>query len=181
MWILGVSILITGCTGSDGELNPKDSDGGGTEVTSLPPLVVNEFMADNAKTILDDRGQPSDWIELYNAGDDDITLAGYRLTDDFVATDRFVFGDLLIPARGFLLLWADGETDAGPLHLSFSLERQGESIGLYSPDGDALDLLEYQEQAEDRSAARYPDGSEESGAWSIVESPTPGETNAGSG
>lgn len=47
-------------------------------------LVINEFMADNERTLRDpdEPGQYPDWIELYNASDEVITLNGMYLTDD---------------------------------------------------------------------------------------------------
>lgn len=47
-------------------------------------LVINEFMADNKKTLEDpnEPGEHPDWIELYNASDAPITLNGLYLTDD---------------------------------------------------------------------------------------------------
>ena len=47
-------------------------------------LVINEFMADNEATIEDphEPGQYPDWIELYNASDETISLNGLYLTDD---------------------------------------------------------------------------------------------------
>ena len=47
-------------------------------------LVINEFMAANSATIEDpcEAGEYPDWIELYNASDDVITLDSMFLTDD---------------------------------------------------------------------------------------------------
>jgi hypothetical protein len=47
-------------------------------------LVINEIMADNRRTIPDpcSAGGYPDWIELYNASDETITLNGMYLTDD---------------------------------------------------------------------------------------------------
>lgn len=47
-------------------------------------VVINEFMADNRKTLEDpnDPGQYPDWIELYNASDEPVILNGMYLTDD---------------------------------------------------------------------------------------------------
>ncbi len=47
-------------------------------------LVINEIMADNRRTIQDpcSAGAYPDWIELYNASDQTITLNGMYLTDD---------------------------------------------------------------------------------------------------
>jgi hypothetical protein len=47
-------------------------------------LLINEVMADNERTIEDpcEAGEYPDWIELYNASDETITLNGLYLTDD---------------------------------------------------------------------------------------------------
>ena len=39
-------------------------------------------MASNNNTLDDGNGNDSDWIELYNNGDESVDLAGYSLTDD---------------------------------------------------------------------------------------------------
>src|SRR5256885_16922967 len=45
-------------------------------------LLINEFMASNAKTLADEDGDFSDWIELYNPGPAAVDLDGWFLTDD---------------------------------------------------------------------------------------------------
>lgn len=142
---------------------------------------INEFMAVNRDTSVgleDDTGSEAypDWIELYSFLDRPLDLEGYTLTDELDNPDRHVLGDLTLPARGFLLLYADEGEDDGAEHLSFALSSQGEEIGVYTPYGDPIDLLEYGEQAADRSAARIPDGTED--AWQITVTPTPGAPNA---
>jgi len=47
-------------------------------------IVINEFQASNASTILDfhGAGDHSDWIELYNTGFAAVELDGWYLTDN---------------------------------------------------------------------------------------------------
>ena len=45
-------------------------------------VIISEFMASNATGILDEDGNTSDWIELYNTGAAQVNLAGWRLSDD---------------------------------------------------------------------------------------------------
>ena len=141
----------------------------------VPELYINEFMASNATTIADENGGYADWIELYNGGDADVVLDGFTMTDDLTAPTLHTFsGGVLVPAGGFVLLWADGSTASGSNHLDFKLATDGEAIGLYTPAGDAVDTLTFEAQATDLSAARVPDGSAN---WAITDSPTPGESN----
>ena len=44
--------------------------------------VINEFLASNSSGLVDDNGSTTDWIEIFNAGDQTINLAGYSLTDN---------------------------------------------------------------------------------------------------
>lgn len=163
-----------GCASSVACNNVEDDTGPNG---SAAELYINEFMASNATTIADENGGYADWIELYNGGDTDVLLDGYTMTDDLAAPTLHTFsGGLLVPAGGFVLLWADGSTASGNNHLDFKLASVGEAIGLYAPSGEAIDTLTFEMQAIDLSAARVPDGSSH---WEITDSPTPGESNGG--
>ena len=134
-------------------------------------LCVNEFMASNASSATDATGAFPDWLELYNHTGEDVDLSGYFVSDDLAWTDKHVLGDgLVVPAGGWLILFADGDIDQGNDHLPFRLARSGEEIGLYAPDGTALDELRYGPQDTDVSAARVGDGGEE---WGTDASATP--------
>jgi hypothetical protein len=137
-------------------------------------LRINEFMASNSWTIQDDVGGYSDWIELYNPTSEDLSLEHFFLTDDFETTDLHEIGDVTIPAKGFVLFWADEDPELGANFLNFKLSKEGGVIGLYDKRRKPIDLLEYEAQGTDYSAARSEDGGEE---WTIVGQPTPGESN----
>ena len=151
------------------------AQGGG----SAPTLVINEFMAQNTGSVQDSHGDYDDWLELYNYGDSAIDAAGCYLTDDptdatkwrFPASDSFV---TTIPAHGFLLIWADQETEQGPLHAGFKLSAGGESLGLYDAQGNLLDNVTFQAQEPDVSSGRLPDGTDQ---WQSFSTPTPGKPN----
>jgi large repetitive protein len=137
-------------------------------------LCINELMASNAMTITDESGAFPDWIELANLSDEDIDLDGYSITDNLDDPSKHVLGDVVLPANGFVLLWADGDTDQGDQHLGFQLDKSGEQIGLFQSSGAGIDLLDYDDQATDWSAARSEDCSSE---WIIDTTPTPESTN----
>ncbi|MBN2312275.1 MAG: lamin tail domain-containing protein, partial [Sedimentisphaerales bacterium] len=72
------------------------------------PLVINELMASNSTCVEDPQGQYDDWIEIYNDGNETIDIGGMYLTDDLSLPTRWqIPADNLIPAGGFLLIWAD--------------------------------------------------------------------------
>ncbi len=45
-------------------------------------VVINEVLASNRSNRLDEDGDSSDWLELYNAGSSVVDLTGYSLTDE---------------------------------------------------------------------------------------------------
>jgi len=143
-------------------------------------LYLNEFMASNQTTIADEFGDYDDWIEIHNAGDSAVRLQGLTLTDDFRSPTRWPFPDRVIPARGFVIVWADDEEHEGPLHASFNLSAvRGEQLGLYQMEEGfplLIDTLSFGPQRVDTSFGRLPDGGAD---WQFLSSPTPGRANQG--
>ena len=45
-------------------------------------VVINEILAFNERGRRDEDRERHDWIELYNAGDEIVSLEGYSLSDD---------------------------------------------------------------------------------------------------
>ncbi len=136
---------------------------------TLLPVVVNEWMADNAGPfgVADPADELyQDWFELYNPNPVAVNLTGYTLTDDLAqpAKSRIPEG-VMIEAKGFLLVWADNQPQQTgklgtprDLHVGFQLSAQGEAIGLFSPDGVRQHTVRFGAQAQNVSEGLYPDG-----------------------
>ena len=54
-----------------------------TYYAGKPDLLITEFLAENKTQLTDADGDFSDWIEIYNASEKTLSLAGWHLTDDF--------------------------------------------------------------------------------------------------
>jgi hypothetical protein len=139
-----------------------------------PPVTVfiNEWMARNNvgpggyPDPLD--GQYDDWIELYNPGPEPADISGFYLTDTLANPTQWrVPPNTGVPAGGYLLVWADGQTNQngqsalGDLHVNFQLDRDGEAIGLFAHVGGSLmqvDAVTFGPQFSNISEGRYPDG-----------------------
>lgn len=141
-------------------------------------LYINEIMADNDSTIEDpdEAGAFEDWIELYNPGSKSIDLTGFYLTDDSSDPTQWQFpAGSTIAAGGFLVIWADDDTDQGDTHASFKVSAGGEDVELYHIDGVTLvDSVTFGEQTTDVSYGRYTDGTD---ILLSMTTPTPGTTN----
>ena len=105
------------------------------------------------------------------------------LTDDLENPVKWRIPDLhpdstIIPAKGFIVLWADKELNDGVLHLDFSLNSTGGEIGLAQfSNGNPryIDYYKYGEQDKDLSSGRYPDAGL---SWVTFPFVTPGAINA---
>ena len=125
-------------------------------------LIITEFLASNRATLDDGNGNSSDWVEIHNASDTAIDLAGYRLTDAPDDLDKWVFPSVTIEPHDYLVVFASGqETDdyvdpMGNLHTNFRLSAGGEVIALVAPDGTVVSQFgsgtaEYPAQTQDTS------------------------------
>jgi hypothetical protein len=144
---------------------------------SLDGLKVNEFMAKNEATIVDEFGEYEDWVEIYNPTPSDVILSGMYLTDtpEHLTKWQFPLGGVLVEAGGYVLVWCDDDEEQGPLHANFKLDGDGESVALVAGDGmTIIDSVTFGPQSDDISYGRYPDGS---GSWMFLPNPTPAGSN----
>ncbi len=143
-------------------------------------VVINEWMSKNDTTIQNPAtGAFDDWFELYNPNNHPVNLGGYFLTDNLNNTTKFrVPGGYVMPAHGFLLVWADDgavhNTGSGDLHVNFRLNNAGEAIGLYKPDGTLADSVVFGPMGGDVSYGSWPDGQP---TLYTMAPPTPGAPN----
>lgn len=127
-------------------------------------LYLNEVCASNT-TVVDEKGNASDWIEIYNGGDRDIDLAGMMVENVSKAVKCTIprgFEETVVPAHGYKLLWADKNPDRGPLHLNFKLSATvSETIKLsyvYRDSEFDLSAMVYVPHGPNESFGRVSDG-----------------------
>ncbi len=136
-------------------------------------LILNELMAGNDTTIADSYGEYDDWLEITNTGTAPISLSGYFLTDDMAFPEKFAFPDTLIQPGEYMIIWADKDSEQGPLHAEFKLDGDGEE--LYLMQGAVIvDWISYPEIEDDVSWGRWPDLAD---CWALQAYPTPGAEN----
>jgi hypothetical protein len=154
----------------------------GTNNAIAAPITVsiNEWMAENTGGLLNPTtGKYDDWFELHNATVTPADLAGYYLSDSLSDPLQYqVPPGFQVPAHGFLLVWADdnvpANTNLTALHVPFKLSKSGEIIGLFTPQGNPIDVVTFGIQSANASEGRYAD----SGALKIfMPQPSPGSPN----
>ncbi|MCA9264825.1 MAG: CotH kinase family protein, partial [Planctomycetales bacterium] len=114
-----------GAANSNGSAGVHEADG----------VLINEISARNG-TLLDEDGDDSDWIELYNPHPYAVDLDDAYLSDDADNLDRWRFpSGSVIPPRGYLLVFASNkDRNAGQLHTNFRLGAERGSLFLVAPD-----------------------------------------------
>lgn len=128
-------------------------------------IYINEVVSDNANSIADNEDEYDDWIEIYNSGNTPINLADYYISDNNSDLQKWKIPDTnetltTVPAKGYLILWADDDTEQGENHLNFKLSNGGEQIILTAPDGETvIDEISFPELIADTGYGRLPDGS----------------------
>ena len=125
-------------------------------------IVINEFMSDNTTAIVDQDGDFSDWIELYNTSSTPINLLNFSLSDQHDELNKWSFPEIIIPAHSFLLIFASNKniSDTGELHTNFKISSSGEPLFLSNNLGQIINQIGPIELIEDKSYGRSPDGSD---------------------
>ncbi|NQX93127.1 MAG: CotH kinase family protein, partial [Flavobacteriales bacterium] len=142
-------------------------------------ISINEVQTSNETTTIDDFNDFDDWIELKNDDNTWVDLSGWYLSDDSEDPLKWSFPDgpeSIIEANGFLVIWADDETDEGFLHTNFALNQDGEQITLSNPDGEQIQQVQIGFNWQDFSWGWNQDNQ-----WSLLDQPTPGLENIGIG
>ncbi len=120
-------------------------------------VLINEVLASNDSLIFDANGEDEDWIELVNTTNNPIDLAGFYLSDDPLNLMQWAIpAGSVIPANGYLLIWADKDTTQVGLHANFKLSSNGDYVYL-SHGFNVHDQVAFGPQLANISYARCPD------------------------
>jgi hypothetical protein len=163
--------IVVSTIGAENQL--VDVNGTCSEAIEVPVLFINEIMSSNTSTITDENGEYDDWIEIYNPNSTAVNVAGYYITDDFSNQTKYQIPTssniAIVPPNGYLIIWADNQTEQGALHTNFGLSSNGEKVGLYTPDLAVVDTVSFGVIPADQSYGRQSDGHPN---WIIFTSPT---------
>ena len=141
-------------------------------------ITINEISCNNKYSYLDGYNENDDWIELYNPGTSAINIAGWYISDTlntaiFHRIPSYDAASSTIPAGGYLILWADGQSAQGVTHLPFKLDKDGEEVilaRLISGQFEIIDQVVFPKAKNDVTFGRIPNGSV---SWKRLSDPTP--------
>ncbi|HYG20676.1 MAG TPA: lamin tail domain-containing protein, partial [Ohtaekwangia sp.] len=104
-------------------------------------VVINEVCPANADINYDPQYYNfTGWVELYNAGNANVNIGGYYLSDDITVKNKWrIPNGTTVPAKGFMLIWCDDMNNG--LHTSFSMDTDGEDLVLSNGGGSVVDQI----------------------------------------
>ncbi len=127
-------------------------------VPTVDQVVINELLADNGVTAVDNYDENDDWIELYNTTGTLMNLGGLYLTDDTLDLIKWqIPSGTFIAPNDVLIFWTDKDANQVGLHTNFKLSVTGESV-LLTDGTNVLNRVDFGAQTTDVSYARCPDG-----------------------
>lgn len=113
-------------------------------------IYINEVCPKNLSVVSDSQGKyPSGWIELYNAGTEDVNLEGYHLSNKRDRSYDDILPKIRIEGGGFVLVYVGGrienELAEGESYLDIKLDKGHQSVFLLNPAGELIDQIELPE------------------------------------
>lgn len=145
-------------------------------------IYINEIMPAARSGLRDEDDELSDWVELYNAGDQDVSLATLALSDDPTKPVKWIFpADAVIPAHGYYLVFCSGKDKLEEYtlfpHTNFSINAERETIVLSTIAGELVDRVEIDNIGRDVSYGRDPITLD----WKVFTLATPSAPNDATG
>lgn len=122
----------------NGENNTRSFDSADmVSLTDMNGLYISEVCGVNTP-----KSGQDDWIELHNAGGNDIDLTGWYLSDDVDNPLGYTLPDLTVKAGGYAVIYASDSTrPSGKPYVGFGLSGSGETLILSDPNGVVYDVF----------------------------------------
>jgi len=166
----GMSYSLINNNWNESKPSPGKSNEGETKILDYFTIKINEFLPDPSGE--DDAPMPNgEWVELYNSGNDDLDLLGFKFYDynssepDVIITDTTTDGSTIIKKKDYAVIYMNG--------IYGFLNNNGyEEIKLYDLNDNLIDEVSYE-------------GSKEGISWSKVNNiwqygiPSPNSANKG--
>ncbi len=127
-------------------------------------VTINEILASNDDfPVAPDEGRRSEWVEVFNASETAVNLAGWALVlerknDGEIQRLGFAFPPAQLESRSHQLVFFSRAEERSEFHTGFRLPAEGAKLSLLAPDGTTADFVDYPEQETNVSYARYRDG-----------------------
>jgi hypothetical protein len=156
-----------------------DTDADFSMKEGVPQVRINEILMDNAYSLIDEDGDRSSWVELYNASDSAVSLNGYALSDEKDDLWKWSLPDIKIDPNGYAIVYLSGKDrrSGTSLHASFRLGSADKCLTLSSSRDKTTQTVNIPEKRDKNVSC----GMDEKGDWLFYPMPTPGKENTTQG
>ena len=138
--------------------------------TSKIKIIINEYLSHNKGDSYNSSGEYSDWVELYNMGED-ISLKGLALSDDVSNLNKFMLPDKIIKKGEYLIINLNGGKEIeGEISATFKLSEKDKKLVL-SSNGKIIDEVNIVPLEKNMSYGKS------NGKWLYFYKPTKGSEN----
>ncbi len=152
-----------------------------TAEEALSPKEVGLFISEVSSIKKNGANEDHDWVELYNATEEDVDLTGYALSDDPLNRHLFVFDGGTVKAGEHKLIYCVGgeqtESKKGSVYAPFKIGSVGETLYLTNPDGLTTDIFTVGKLRAGVTAGRQENAATVTRVF--FDTPTPGKANDG--
>ena len=133
-------------------------------------IKITEYLSHNKGANYNNAGEYSDWVEIYNEGED-ISLLGLSLSDEEKNLNKFMLPDKVIKNGEYLVIYLNGGKDVeGSITANFKLSDNDKKI-ILSGNGKIIDEVEIVKLEKNMSYGL------KDGKWLYFYTPTPGKDN----
>ncbi|MDR1620439.1 MAG: lamin tail domain-containing protein [Clostridiales bacterium] len=147
-------------------------------LSAVPARNASGVYISEVRAVATAKSKKPDWIEFYNPTGKNISLAGWYVSDDIDAYDKYRIQSLTVPAGGYALLYTSSrtarQTDTTG---TFCVSSGGETIFLTDPGGILRDYFQTGALRANITAGR--DEGDPMGRRVFYFTPSPGAINSG--
>jgi hypothetical protein len=180
--VFGLEMTLEG--GDASTVTPGSPNNVAAVLPQFPSVWLNEVLPANLSGPQDNAGNRDPYVEIINGGEFPIDIGGLYLTDDWTNRLKWSFpAGSVVPPRGFLTVWCDGEvgqSQPSAPHASFRLNPTNGFVAIVRDEGSGiaatvLDHLSWQAVPPDMAVGWLPDGMVRTERQRL--NPTPGAIN----
>ncbi len=165
--IIMIFAFIFSCAGKDVRQNAA------TAATQRSGVVISEILASNKQAVRDPMGTYSDYVELYNAGSETVSIGGYGLSDS--ETDVWAIPEASLRPGEYYVIWCAGFDTGLDNVANFALSKD-DVLRFIDPSGSLITTVSLSDTYSGLSYCYDP----ANGTWANM-APSPGYPNTAEG
>lgn len=144
----------------------------------LDDVYINELLIKNTFSVIDQYGERSPWVELYNSSNQPVSLAHYALSDDAESLWKWNLPDITIEANSYVVIYLSGKDQReGELHTNFKLGNADTALYLTNMMSQTMQTVTL--PTENKDNVSY--GLSQDAKWLFYPQPTPMAANTAQG